>query len=143
MSKQWDGCQGSGFLTSTQMLVHVLAHRGCEHCKRVCSESQLWEKSSSPHWGVEPVSVIHWTRQSTELNPSPIFHSHGGVTMELNLVFMKEMIDDQGTILISLQTYSPQSTSFLDPVRVGGISGQPVVQIPGIIAGCFLLMEYC
>ena len=29
------------------------------HCKRVCTESWLWEKNPLPYQGLEPVSVLH------------------------------------------------------------------------------------
>ena len=52
----------------------------CRHCKRVCTESRLWEKSSLPHQGLEPVSVLRLAFQSgalpTELS-CPIVESMG------------------------------------------------------------------
>ena len=30
------------------------------HCERVCTESWLWEKNPMLHWGLKPVSVLHF-----------------------------------------------------------------------------------
>ena len=38
--------------------MHVTVHRVYRHCKRVCSESWLWEKNPLSHWGIEPASVV-------------------------------------------------------------------------------------
>ena len=37
------------------------------HCRRVCSECWLWEKTPLPHWGLKPVSVLHLAFQSDAL----------------------------------------------------------------------------
>ena len=46
-----------GSLTFVQTSMHAIAHRVYGHCKRVCIESWLWEKTPLPHWGIEPASV--------------------------------------------------------------------------------------
>ena len=42
------------------------------HRKRVCTESELWEKNSLPHRGIEPASAACWFHAlPTELPPRP------------------------------------------------------------------------
>ena len=59
-----------------QMLMHMIAHGGvgvggeCRHCKRVCTESCLWEKNPLLHWGIEPASAACRSNAlPTELHP--------------------------------------------------------------------------
>ena len=59
LSRQWYGCQCSGFLTCTQLLMHAIAHRRLYgHRKGVCTGSRLWAKNPLPHRGLEPASVL-------------------------------------------------------------------------------------
>ena len=48
-------------------------HKGvCGHCKRVCTESWLWEKNPLPHQGIEPASAACRSyAQPPELHPHP------------------------------------------------------------------------
>ena len=55
VSKQWYGCQCLGFLTSAQMLMHVIAHMGYMDILRECAlKFTLGEKSLATK-GVKPV----------------------------------------------------------------------------------------
>ena len=44
----------------------------CEHCARVCAESQLWEENPLPPWGIEPLSVLHQAFRSDVLIPTEL-----------------------------------------------------------------------
>ena len=48
--------------------------RGCtDTCKRVCTESRLWEKNPLPHRGIEPALVACRSYAlPTELHPHPL-----------------------------------------------------------------------
>ena len=55
-----------GTLTCAQTLMYAIAHRGCtqrcmDTCKRVCTESWLWQKNPLLHWGTEPASAAWWS----------------------------------------------------------------------------------
>lgn len=39
---------------------------------RVCTENGLWEKNPLPHWGLQPVSVLHLAFQLDSL-PTELF----------------------------------------------------------------------
>ena len=44
----------------------------CEHCKRICTESQLWEENPLPRQGIEPLSVLHQAFWSDILIPTEL-----------------------------------------------------------------------
>ena len=51
----------TGSLTSAQMLIHEIAHRGVRTHIRVFTESWLWEKNPLPHQGIESASAAWWS----------------------------------------------------------------------------------
>ena len=80
-SRQWCGCRSQGFVTCTQVLMHVIAHRcwcmwlhtgadacDCTHgCGRVCTESCQRKKRPLSHEGIKPTSVLHLSFWSSAL----------------------------------------------------------------------------
>ena len=52
VSKQWCGCQCSGFLIRAQLLMAAIAQGSCMNTIRVCTESWFWEKNPLLHWGI-------------------------------------------------------------------------------------------
>ena len=50
----------------------MIVHWGCyRRCKKVCTESWLWEKNPLSHRGINPVSVLHLAFQSDAVLTEP------------------------------------------------------------------------
>ena len=71
-----------------------------------------------------------------------VFYSHTQLSNEWNFGF-HERQHPPTNHPYSFMENSPQSTSFLDPVNIGGITRQPCVWILGITVGTLFLVEHC
>ena len=55
--------------------MHAIAHGGCaDTCKRVCTESWLWEKMPLPHQRIEPASAAWRSDAVTNQATAPPLH---------------------------------------------------------------------
>ena len=88
VSRQWCGCQCLGFSMCSQMLMHVIAHRGgCSDTVRESASTESWlrEKKSLAALGLKPASVLRLAFQSDALPvpvPTPLSQPLGNVVCE-------------------------------------------------------------
>ena len=68
VSKQWYGCQCSGFNERVDVDACDCKRGLCEHCKRICTETELTlGENPLPHRGLEPAPVLRLAFQSDAL----------------------------------------------------------------------------